>query len=970
MQPVRFIAALLIFVVPLCTLAQTPRIVINEIMYAPTGNEPEWVELYNTTSSPINLKNWKITDATGTRATISTRDVFIQPQDYLVIARDSTIFSFHATIPAPVLRINLPALNNTGDVVVLFDSANATVDSLTYAPSWGGASGGFSLERRTFNLPSVLASSWGTSVDAEKSTPGRKNSISARQVDVAVREILFTPQSPKVGDTLSVSAKVQNLGTITATSTTLEFFLDASKDRVAQPSELLERQTIPSLASGDSTVRSVQIPNVTVGEKQFIVRAAIVGDEDTTNNIKIASITVGATVVDVAVTDITFIPVFPNAGDNVTVNAKVTNKGQTTASGYSVAFFNDANVDSIAQPSEQIQFITATPTLAVNGSATLSAQLPNIPAGETRIIVRVNLPGDADTTNNTLIGSVVAGLPPRSLVINEIMYAPSGGEPEWVELFNTTNSTINLRGWKLSDANTTSKPVISTKNVFIVPQSYLVLARDSTIVNFHSSIPAPIVRMSLPSLNNDGDAVVLYDPRNIAMDSLTYFLTWGGSSGGRSLERIDAAASSTDSTNWATSLDVEKSTPGRPNSVRKSDFDLSLVRIFFETIASTSGLPVIRLQAVVRNVGKNTASNFGVSFYADANRDSIPASTELIGNASSSASLNPNDSIRMSFDWQSAPAGISRIIALLEFAQDQRTANNIRYADVAVGSTPGSLVINEIMAAPLTSQAEYVELYNRSSQAVNLLNWKLSDARTSSGSINEFTIRKGEIIQPGEYAVIASDSSLLKLFTYLQTPSAGMHVIILNVSSLSLNNDEDDVAIRDVTGIAIDSVHYSDTWHNPDLTSTTGIALERINPQLSSNDRRNWSSSAERTGGTPGKQNSIFTLAVPTESKISFSPNPFSPDNDGFEDFTIISYQLPLQVAQLRIKIFNSKGRLVRTLVNNEPTGSSGQVIWDGLDDDKQKVRIGIYVVFLEAIDGTGGVLESMKAAVVVAGRL
>jgi hypothetical protein len=87
---------------------------------------------------------------------------------------------------------------------------------------------------------------------------------------------------------------------------------------------------------------------------------------------------------------------------------------------------------------------------------------------------------------------------------------------------------------------------------------------------------------------------------------------------------------------------------------------------------------------------------------------------------------------------------------------------------------------------------------------------------------------------------------------------------------------------------------------------------------LNSNDPLNWSSSADKLGATPSKQNSIFSINLNKASKISVSPNPFSPDNDGFEDFTTINYNLTQIISQIRIKIFDSRGRLVRTLVNNQ----------------------------------------------------
>ena len=107
-----------------------------------------------------------------------------------------------------------------------------------------------------------------------------------------------------------------------------------------------------------------------------------------------------------------------------------------------------------------------------------------------------------------------------------------------------------------------------------------------------------------------------------------------------------------------------------------------------------------------------------------------------------------------------------------------------------------------------------------------------------------------------------------------------------------------------------------------------------------------------------------------SSANISLNPNPFSPDNDGFEDFTIINYNLTQAISQVRIKIFDSKGRLVRTLLNNQASGSSGSVIFDGLDDDKKALRIGIYIVFLEALNDNSGIVETLKTVVVVARKL
>jgi flagellar hook assembly protein FlgD len=78
-----------------------------------------------------------------------------------------------------------------------------------------------------------------------------------------------------------------------------------------------------------------------------------------------------------------------------------------------------------------------------------------------------------------------------------------------------------------------------------------------------------------------------------------------------------------------------------------------------------------------------------------------------------------------------------------------------------------------------------------------------------------------------------------------------------------------------------------------------------------------------------------------------------------------INYNLTHPTSEVRIKIFDSRGRLVRTFLNNQRSGSSGSVIFDGRDDTGEALRIGIYIIFLEAINEGSGVVENIKTVVV-----
>ena len=234
-----------------------------------------------------------------------------------------------------------------------------------------------------------------------------------------------------------------------------------------------------------------------------------------------------------------------------------------------------------------------------------------------------------------------------------------------------------------------------------------------------------------------------------------------------------------------------------------------------------------------------------------------------------------------------------------------------------------------------------------------------------NGNTNKLIETSFEIL-PQQYFVLIADSSALLNYSLRDFKNKN----IIGTSSLGLVNTGELILLKDVRGNIIDSVFYSGKWNNKNIASTKNKSLERINPNLNGNDPLNWSTCVNSEGGTPGYQNSIFAENLNQSASISVNPNPFSPDNDGFEDFTVINYNLSQATAQVRIKIFDNKGRLVRTLLNNQASGSSGSVIFDGLGDDGKALRMGIYIIFLEALNDNSGVVETIKSTVVVARKL
>lgn len=832
-------------------------VVINEIMYAPVGTEPEWIELLNTRSDSISLKDWHVSDnVVSSRKLISSSTIMIPPSGYVLLTRDSAaLIDAHPEIHFPIVNVvGFPTLNNSGDQVVLYDNRIATMDSVPYLPAWGGSSGGKSLERIDPQGSSTQQANWFTSRDGTRSTPGRRNSVSRKDRDLAIEVLLFSPVMPVHGDSVVATVRVRNTG-------------------------------------------------------------------------------------------------FEEVG------------------GYVLQLFDDIDGDSLAQPGELLHMASQTTPLGPLDSVTFSFPPFHPVRNEYLLIGTVHCAGDEDSSNNSVCAHAEVGYRSGSVAISEIMYSPVG-EPEWVELANVSGDTVDVCKWKISNRSTSTRYAVTATSLPIPSLGYVVITKDTALLGQrYGCLAGQVLQVSsLPTFlfNNSGDAVVVFDNAGLRMDSVKYAPSWGGG-GGASLERIDLLDAPNDSVNWASSVDSMRATPGRENSITVVDYDLRAMDSSPITVAPGMSVP---LGITVKNVGRLPCGGFGVAFFDDINRDSAASTDELIARVHIAQTLSRRDTLRVSTSWTPRSPGIHCIIVKVEYEPDLRLSNNSTSLEIKIGYEPGTVVINEIMYAPFTDEAEYVELVNRSSGSVDLTAWKISDRADASGGANEFSWgARCSPLLPGEYAVVASDSSVFKRFHTLDTMDHG-RIVIANHSSLGFNNDGDAVILRDAIGGTIDSVAYSPSWHSPSVTDQTGRSLEKIAPGLRSNDARSWSTCVLGVGGTPGCTNSIFTIALPAKAQVSCSPNPFSPDGDGMEDFSVIHYELPTDVATVSIKLFDVKGRLIRHLVNNEPSGASNNVVWDGLDEERQKARVGPYVVLIVGLNQLGGNVYSAKGIVVLAAKL
>ena len=562
---------------------------------------------------------------------------------------------------------------------------------------------------------------------------------------------------------------------------------------------------------------------------------------------------------------------------------------------------------------------------------------------------------------------------PGDLVINEILYRrESAGSPEFVEIFNRSDKTIDVSGWQFFAG---SSSTILPENTVLRENSFLVFTDQQ---NFADHSPQIIYLAGFPGLSNNGSSIGFRNGKGVTMDSLSYRPDWGSNTPGVSLERRDPEALSIDPFNWRDSAAESGSTPAEQNS--RYEVDLTPPQIQFANLNHPDTLEIIFNKFI-------DLTDSEQSFFTGFSTDQTTSSTRFL--------INGVEADVIDYDKGSAnqvvlDAGVvvpgEENILQVESLSDFKGNTAAEEVEIAQPVTEGDLIINEIMYQPLSGgaegvpdQSEYLEIYNRQPYAISLEGVFLHDEPDDGNNITRIdpVSTSQKWIPAHGYALFYPEPADLLLSESRTGVAFGLSEEVNpfglrgDRTSLSLTLSGRAVYLADSTGVVIDGVDYKPEWHNPNLITTQGTSLERISPEFDSNNPSNWGSNTGVIGGTPMARNSLFQQpGIDGESEgISLSPNPFSPDDDGEDDNLFINYQFEDPDYMLKVRIYDRYGRLVRNLANNYSAGLNGFLIWDGRTDDGQRNRIGIYIVYVEAYNGSTGSKRVFREAAVMARR-
>lgn len=249
--------------------------------------------------------------------------------------------------------------------------------------------------------------------------------------------------------------------------------------------------------------------------------------------------------VDLAITELTGYPSSAAASFDLTMT--VANLGVRAADGMLYAGEQMiAQVRSIA-PAEslQVSFTWTTPPYYL---------------GRYRLPLYLHNEADFDTSNNRREIALSIPAPPLAIIINEIMYAPLAGEPEWIELVNISPAEINLDQWTFGD----TAGSLTFPERHLPAGGYLVVTGDEAWAERQQQGTFS-VHPDFPRLNNTGDILTLVDATGVAVDRVDY-----GKlpipPPGRSLERVSHSAPSQDPSSWVASPAATGHTGGIENA--------------------------------------------------------------------------------------------------------------------------------------------------------------------------------------------------------------------------------------------------------------------------------------------------------------------------------------------------------------------------------------------------------------------
>jgi hypothetical protein len=540
-----------------------------------------------------------------------------------------------------------------------------------------------------------------------------------------------------------------------------------------------------------------------------------------------------------------------------------------------------------------------------------------------------------------VINEIFADPNPKGSVRPQPTVLPTDANAEFVELFNASETPHNLEQLRLSGGRLPP---------FVLDPGAYVIAVPAGKADLYAPWGDVVEVQGWKNLTNSGTRLELTDASTgRLLDSLSYTLSWyrtpGKQEGGWSLEQINPYLQCSYAGNWQASTDSKGATPGAANAV----------------LDSTAKQQAPRLLQAVAETDQQLVLLFD-DYIAPASLEN--ALFELEPQLPLAEILHEGQRLLLRLERPLSENGAYR----LQLSGLQDCHGNELVAEAPLirpkSAQPGDVVINEIMFDPEAGDAEWIELHNPGPHYLNLQGWYIGlrdkTLRSTVPLSNQLLL-----LPPQGYLVLSRNPASVQ-----EAFSQAVPERLLELPGLpQLRNSGDTLVLLTPLAQVAEVVAFAPALHHPLLSTTKGVALERLDPHRSGLLPANWTSAAAPSYGTPTQPNSQRFAIAPGSEVLRLEPGVLEPTPDGVNDVTFIHYQLPQAGLSGTLLILDASGREIVRLADNQLLGNEGTFQWGGTSSSGQRVRNGYYIVVL-SVWGREGFRQKWQKTVVVSSWL
>ncbi|HRH23667.1 MAG TPA: lamin tail domain-containing protein [Candidatus Magasanikbacteria bacterium] len=541
-----FVIALSIFLFSQNARSFSETIIITEI--CPSGcaaTDHQWVEVYNKSTEPIDLRNWKFWEGSVNHGLIlspssTVTSTILLPHAYAIIAQNDKVFlGDHPETTSTVFDSVWTTLNKTGeeigikkgggtdDFIEKFVYAGVNNNSLERIGSTGDPGSALEWkEHPSASTPGIQNYWW-----VEQGEEGENNHIPQAQVSAptttVINEIVVFDASASSDQEGFVERYVWTIENIEYEGVNVEYIFtttgtkqvlltvydtEGATSSVSRDIEVIseESKEVPHFQARILINEFLSDPNLP--EKEWI-ELYNAEDEDVSLDGYTLYDGVGKiAIVTGTINSLDFRVIYLNSsklnqsGDRVILNdstgdvidmvsygewddGDIDDNAAAPGKAHSVARISDGE-DGDLDHHDFSYTITPTPNFPNNITPKETASVPTNSGSS-----------NSNTSNEIPNVSFLEG----SVVINEFVSSPAEGTSEFIELYNTTGNTISLEGWVTQDGSLTKTNLSGT----IVPKGFFIIEKPKG------------------SLNNSGDLILLTDPTGKEIDRVVYG-EWNG----------------------------------------------------------------------------------------------------------------------------------------------------------------------------------------------------------------------------------------------------------------------------------------------------------------------------------------------------------------------------------------------------------------------------------------------------------